>query len=241
MIIPKKSLGQNFLKDKNIINKINNIINFNNKTIVEIGPGLGFLTEKIIKKNPKKFIIIEKDEKLYDLLNDKFKDYKNITIINDDIFNYNFNKLNNALIVSNLPYNISRKLIIKLIKLNKNIDEMIFMIQKELSEKFNYNNGRMNKYKFLIKLFSEYQIYFDVSKNVFYPKPKVKSSVVGFKLKKVKINKNKLELFIKTIFTNNRKKIKNKINIKNNNLIKLKDKRIDELNIDDLFKVYKFF
>ena len=172
MIIPKKSLGQNFLKDKNIINKINNIINFNNKTIVEIGPGLGILTEKIIKKNPKKFIIIEKDEKLYDLLNDKFKDYKNITIINDDIFNYNFNKLNNALIVSNLPYNISRKLIIKLIKLNKNINEMIFMIQKELSEKFNYNNGRMNKYKFLIKLFSEYQIYFNVSKNVFYPNQK---------------------------------------------------------------------
>ena len=241
MLIPKKSLGQNFLIDKNIINKIVNLLKIKNKIIVEIGPGLGQLTQVLLKKKPKKLIIIEKDEELFLKLCLKFNNEKNIKIINQDILKFDFNKLKNATIVSNLPYNLSTKIILKLFKFNKNIDEMFFMIQKELSEKFNYNNGKINKYKFLTQLSSKYKIYFKVSSNVFYPKPKVESAVVGFKLKKNQINWKKIEFFINVIFNNNRKKIKNKITIKQKNLIKYKDKRVEELKFFELFKIYKFF
>ncbi len=241
MIIPKKSLGQNFLIDKNIIIKIINLLKIKNKIVVEIGPGLGQLTKELIKKKPKKLIIIEKDEKLYLDLCLKFNKEKNIKIINKDILKFDFNHLNKAIIVSNLPYNLSTKIILKLLKLNKNIDEMFFMIQKELSEKMNYRNGKINKYKFLTQLSSKYKVYFKVSSNVFYPKPKVQSAVVGFKLKKTLIDWKKLELFINMVFNNNRKKIKNKITINQKYLKKYNDKRVEELNFFELVKIYKFF
>tara|TARA_B100001250_G_C19638076_1_gene716931 strand:+ start:202 stop:927 length:726 start_codon:yes stop_codon:yes gene_type:complete len=241
LIIPKKSLGQNFLIDKNIIIKIINLLKIKNKIVVEIGPGLGQLTKELIKKKPKKLIIIEKDEKLYLDLCLKFNKEKNIKIINKDILKFDFNHLNKAIIVSNLPYNLSTKIILKLLKLNKNIDEMFFMIQKELSEKMNYRNGKINKYKFLTQLSSKYKVYFKVSSNVFYPKPKVQSAVVGFKLKKTLIDWKKLELFINMVFNNNRKKIKNKITINQKYLKKYNDKRVEELNFFELVKIYKFF
>jgi len=240
LIIPKKSLGQNFLLDKNIISKIVNILKIKNKTVIEIGPGLGSLTNELIKKNPKELIIIEKDEKLYEDLCNKFYKIDKLKIINKDILDFNFNKFTNLIIISNLPYNISTKVIIKLFKLNKNIDEMIFMIQKELSDKFNYNHGKINKYKFMTQLASYYHYYFKVSSNVFFPKPKVQSAVVGFKLKKNDINWKKIEKFIKIIFVNNRKKIKNK-KLLNNKIIKFDNKRVDELNYYDLLKIYKSF
>ena len=92
MIISKKSLGQNFLIDKNIINKIINTIKITNNNIVEIGPGLGALTEKILEKKPNKLIIIEKDYELYKKLLNKFNKRK-ITIINDDALLYDFSNL----------------------------------------------------------------------------------------------------------------------------------------------------
>ena len=144
MIIPKKSLGQNFLIDKNIIKKITDQTNIKNQNIVEIGPGLGNLTDFIITKKPKSLILIEKDLTLFNYLKKKYKDQKNIQIINADVLKYNFSKLNNIKIISNLPYNISTKIIIKLIFYNKNIMNMIFMIQKELAEKFDYNKCKMN-------------------------------------------------------------------------------------------------
>ena len=100
MIIAKKSLGQNFLIDKNIINKIIRTIEITNKNIIEIGPGLGALTEKILEKKPNKLIIIEKDFELYKKLLNKF-DKKKITIINDDALLYNFSEFKNFKLISN--------------------------------------------------------------------------------------------------------------------------------------------
>ncbi len=240
MIVPKKSLGQNFLLDKNIINKIVNILKIKNKTVIEIGPGLGSLTDELLKKKPKKLIVIEKDEKLYESLHKKFNKIDIIKIINKDILDFDFKKFTNLIIISNLPYNVSTKIILKLFKLNKNIDEMIFMIQKELSDKFNYKSGKINKYKFITQLSSDYKYYFKVSSNVFFPKPKVQSAVVGFKLKKKEIDWVKIDKFINIIFNNNRKKIKNKKLI-NNKITKFNDKRVDELSYFDLLKIYKSF
>ena len=240
MIIPKKSLGQNFLKDKNIIKKIINLSNITNEKILEVGPGFGSLTDEIIKLKPENLIIIEKDNKICNLLKSKFK-YKNVTIINEDIMNYNFDKLFNYKIISNLPYNISSKFLLKILKYNKNIKEIICMIQSELAEKFNYRNGKMNKYKFISKYCSHYEIKFNVSSNVFFPKPKVKSTVVKFSLKKHKINNLKLDEFLNNFFINRRKIIgSNKAFFKliNNEKLKL---RYEELDFEDVLKIYERF
>ena len=241
MIMPKKSLGQNFLIDKNIIKKITNITNIKNKNIVEIGPGFGNLTDFIIAKKPQKLILIEKDFILFKHLKNKYKNQKNIQIINNDALKFNFTKLKNIKIISNLPYNLSTKIIIKLLFYNKNIKNIICMIQKELAEKFDYNKNKMNKYKFIIQICANYKILFNVSNKVFYPKPKVKSKVVVFKLKKIQVDQSKLLKFTNEIFKNKRKSLKNKI--ENSKLIdkKILSKRVEDLSFNELLKIYNFF
>ena len=137
----KKSLGQNFLIDQNIINKIINIGNIGeNKTILEIGPGYGNLTRKITYKKPKKILAIEKDKKLVLFLKNVFKDFDNIKIINDDIFNIieNNNLGQNIIVFGNLPYNISTQILSSLILLEKWppwYDILILMFQKEVANR----------------------------------------------------------------------------------------------------------
>ena len=241
MIIPKKSLGQNFLIDKNIIKKIIYQIKIENEIIVEIGPGFGNLTDYILFRKPKKLILIEKDKMLFKYLKHKYRNQKIIRIINTDVLKYDFLRLKNIKIISNLPYNISSKIIMKLIFYNKNISNIIFMIQKELAEKFDYRKKKMNKYKFIIQMCSNYQMLFNVSNKVFYPKPKVSSKVVEFKLKNIQIDQKKLLNFINKIFSNKRKNMRNKIN--NRRLINEKtlNKRVEELTFNELLKIYNSF
>jgi len=240
LIIPKKSLGQNFLQDKNIVNKIINSIDISNNNIIEIGPGLGILTEKIIKLNPMNFFVIEKDIHLYKYLIKKFNN-KKILIINDDALTFDFTKLSKYKIISNLPYNISSKFLLKLIKRNKNIIEIVCMIQSELAEKFDYNNGKMNKYKFLSKFCGKYEILFNVSPNVFYPKPKVMSKVVRFNLNNKSFNIRKLDLFIQLFFVNKRKKINSNNYLKKIIDKKYLDQRYEDLKYKDILEIYKKF
>ena len=240
MIIPKKSLGQNFLNDKNIANKIVNSINITDNNIIEIGPGLGILTEKIINKRPKKLIIIEKDFQLYNKLLSKF-DRNKITIINDDALLYDFSKIKDYKLISNLPYNISSKFLLKILKLNKNLTEIVCMIQSELADKFNYKKIKMNKYKFISKYCGEYKILFNVSSNVFYPKPKINSKIVKFTLKNHSINNEKLEYFMKNFFINKRKKIKSNKNVKNILNFNIINKRYEDLNYDEILEIYQRF
>lgn len=136
--IPKKSLGQNFLLDKNIQIKIVNLISIKNKNIIEIGPGNGQITDKIIIKKPKKLVLIEKDYNLYNLLKKKYNKLTYISIFNNNVLLIDFNKNINFNIISNLPYNLSVKIIIKLLTHYNNFDEMVFMIQKDVAEKMNY-------------------------------------------------------------------------------------------------------
>ncbi len=240
MIVPKKSLGQNFLKDKNIVKKIIKSINIIDKKFIEIGPGYGILTNEILKLNPKKFFIIEKDKTLYKYLLNKLQN-NSFKIINEDALKFDYSRFSNYTIVSNLPYNISSKFLLKTIKLNKNFNEIICMIQSELAEKFDYRVGKMNKYKFLAKFCGEYQILFNVSPKVFFPQPKVNSKVVKFVLSKKNIKIENLDLFVKLFFVNKRKKIKS--NKTFNNLVdkKLIDKRYEDLNYNDILMIYKRF
>ena len=239
MLKAKKSLSQNFLIDNNISKKILKYTDIKGKKVLEIGPGYGFLTDKILQKKPKKLILIEKDFNLTVYLKNKYKEIKKIIIICADILKYDLNKFNNLIVISNLPYNISTKVILYLFNFSQNITEMILMLQKEVAQKFNYKIENMNKYKFLTKIVSNYLICFDVSSNVFFPKPKVSSSVVKFKFKKNIYNIKKAKIFSDKIFRNVRKKITNNIKINNNS--PLLGKRVNQLNIDELLNIYNFF
>ena len=139
MIKAKKSLGQNFLIDENIITKISEIVKIENESILEVGPGTGNLTLSLLKKKPKKFFVIEKDNDLVFMLNKKFGD--KIDIINDDILKFNENSLYDQplLVFGNLPYNISTEILCKWI-LNSNnqnlwFSNLVLMFQKEVSDR----------------------------------------------------------------------------------------------------------
>ena len=239
MIKAKKSLSQNFIIDKNICKKIAKQTNINNKIVIEIGPGYGFLTDILLMNNPKQRLLIEKDYQLVLFLKQKYKNNNKIKILNNDVIKVDFSKFNDVKIVSNLPYNISTKIILYLFNFNKNISEMIFMIQKEVALKFDYNLIKMNKYKFLTKIVSTFSRCFDVSPKVFIPKPKVFSSVVKFKFNKNKFDLNKANVFSNLIFKNVRKKIHNNLGMETKNL--LLHKRVNQLSIDELLTIYKSF
>ena len=239
MIKAKKSLSQNFLKDKNISKKITNLAKLKNNTVLEIGPGYGFMTDSILVNKPKKLYIIEKDKNLITFLKKKYSDNKKIVIIEGDILKLNLNKFKDLIIISNLPYNISTKVILYLFTFNKNILEMVFMIQKEVAEKFDYNINNMNKYKFLTRIMTFYLRHFEVSPKVFFPQPKVKSTVVKFEFKNNNVDINRANNFSDIIFKNVRKKIYKNLKIKKTENIIL-NKRVNELTIDELLWIYNF-
>ncbi|OUX38599.1 MAG: ribosomal RNA small subunit methyltransferase A [Candidatus Pelagibacter sp. TMED273] len=212
----KKSLGQNFLIDKNIINKIVEKANIKfEDTILEIGPGTGNLTEFILKKKPKKIYVIEKDTNLSSYLYKKFE--KKLIIINKDFLNIKISDFKEKLIIfGNLPYNISTQILIKLIKLEDKelpYKELIFMFQKEvaqriLAQKDSKDFGRLS-------IISGWRLnvekMFDINPSCFYPKPKVTSTLIKFMPKKnyFKFNNyENLEKITNVFFNQRRKKIK---------------------------------
>ena len=252
IIKPKKSLGQNFLIDNSIIDKIATITSITDKNIIEIGPGTGNLTKAILIKKPKKFFVVEKDDELSIFLKKKFKDQ--IIIINEDILKFNEKNLTNEklIVFGNLPYNISTEILCKWIVNLKNanfwFDELILMFQKEVAErltaKFNTSNyGRLTilaNWKLNIKKIC------DIYPNSFLPRPKIDSTLLHFTPKNdfFEINDPKnLEKITRVFFAHRRKMIKKPFNLifKNNNNI-LKKLRID-LNLRpqnlDLITYYK--
>ena len=238
---PKKSLSQNFIKDKNICKKIIKQTNINNRSIIEIGPGYGYLTDVILEEKPTFLYLIEKDYNLFKYLKNKYSNFKNIKLINEDVLKIDFNNFKKVNIISNLPYNISSKIILRLFEFPMIIEEMVLMIQKEMAVKFNYNKKKLNKYKFLNKLSCDYEECFKVPPNVFYPKPKIDSTVVKFKFKKKLADLNKANMFSNLIFKNKRKKINNNFKITDKNLQIIANKRVDEISISQLISIYNSF
>ena len=145
----KRSLGQNFLIDKNIIKKIVNLVKIKNKNIIEIGPGHGALTDEILKRKPSFVSMIEKDFTLCQNLKLKYSKTKNIKIYNNDILNFDLEKIvkKNSIIFGNLPYNISSQILVKILKFKKwppYFENLVFMFQKELGEKITGNFSSTN-------------------------------------------------------------------------------------------------
>ena len=184
----KKSLGQNFLIDKNIINKIINIVTIKDKNVIEIGPGKGALTKEILKKKPKSFLLIEKDNKLSQNLKSKFKNIKKIEVFNEDVLKFNFDKIKkkNLIIFGNLPYNISSQILVKIVKLKKwppYFTNIIFMFQKELGNKIiaKFPSKNYSRLSILTKYRLRVLNKFKISPNCFFPKPKIDSTVLFLK------------------------------------------------------------
>jgi len=221
---PKKSLGQNFLVDNNIIRKIIKIANIDkNKTVMEIGAGYGNLTSEIVSANPKKIFAIEKDKILFSFLKEKFKNYKNIEIINDDILNIIENKKlgDNIVVFGNLPYNISTQVLTSLVLLKKWppwYQNLILMFQKEVADRIlaKTKTKQFNRLSVLSNWRLEIEKHFDITKNCFFPKPKINSTLLSFKPKKKNIfnlkNPKNLENVTRVLFSNKRKMINKSFN-----------------------------
>ena len=216
MIKAKKSLGQNFLIDQNIIDKIVNIIELKNKNILEVGPGTGNLTEGILKKNPEKVLVVEKDNDLTSLLKEKFKN--KIEVINKDVLKIDENLLSDQTLTvfGNLPYNISTEILCKwILNIKEKIwfDYLILMFQKEVADRIisDFNTKNYGRLTVLANWRLDIKKICDINPQSFQPRPKIDSTVLFFKPKKnfflLKNSKN-LEKITRIFFMHKRKMIK---------------------------------
>jgi len=220
LIKAKKSLGQNFLIDEDVLKIITELVPIEGKNIVEIGPGTGSLTSLILNKNPKKFLTVEKDNNLAINLKDKFEG--RLVVLNKDILKTDESSLihEKVTVFGNLPYNIATEILIKwIVNLKQTFwfEHLILMFQKEVAEritaKFNtHAYGRLtilSNWKLNIKKIC------DVKPSAFSPRPKIDSSLLFFtpknKFFKIKDPKN-LEKITRTFFNHRRKMLKKPFN-----------------------------
>jgi len=237
MIIAKKSLGQNFLIDENIINRIATLIKIKDQTLLEVGPGTGKLTNALLKKNPKKIYVIEKDDNLASLLKKEFK--KEIDVINDDILQVDENNISDEklIVFGNLPYNISTEILCKWI-INLNDQKIwfryfILMFQKEVADRIlsKYNSSNYGRLSIIANWKLNIRKIIDIKPNSFSPKPKVDSSLLFFSPKKnfLKIeNPRNLEKITRVFFSQRRKMIRKPFN----QIFSDDDKIAEKLKID---------
>ncbi len=219
-IKPKKSLGQNFLIDREVLDQITSTVDIANKEVLEIGPGSGNLTTYILKKNPKKFYVVEKDNDLALLLKEKFENQ--IEIINDDILNISEDKISaqKITVFGNLPYNISTEILSKWIL---NIGEkfwfesLVLMFQKEVADRIvaKSNSSKYGRLSILSSWKLNVTKIIDIKPQSFSPRPKIDSSLLLFTPKenffRLKSPKN-LEIITRIFFSQRRKMIKKPFN-----------------------------
>lgn len=249
----KKSLGQNFLKDKSVINKIIDSADITvDSLILEIGPGSGALTKELVKTKGK-VVAFEIDERLKEELS-KIES-NNLEVIYGDFLKidlkevlnkYNYKKLH---LIANLPYYITTPIIMKIINETK-IDEMIIMVQKEVGSRFKAkpNTKEYNSLSVFLQYYFDIKTVTIVNKNSFVPKPKVDSIVVRFSIKDNKIKANNEKVFFKLVkdsFTFKRKNLKNnlkgydlnKINIILNKFNKDLTFRAESLSLEEFIEI----
>ena len=235
----KKSLGQNFLIDGEVLDQIVSTCDITNKEILEIGPGTGNLTTYILKKNPKKVYVVEKDDELAILLNEKFN--KEIVIINDDILKVNEDKISEQklTVFGNLPYNISTEILSKWVS---NIgttfwfESLVFMFQKEVADRIiaKSNNSNYGRLSILTNWKLNVKKIMDIKSQSFSPRPKIDSSLLLFTPKenffKLKNAKN-LEMITRIFFSQRRKMLKKPFNQIFNNAHEVAKKFNIDLNL----------
>jgi 16S rRNA (adenine1518-N6/adenine1519-N6)-dimethyltransferase len=247
-IKPKKLLGQNFLQDQNIIEKIIKTANLNKKDVVlEIGPGLGILTEKLALKT-KKVIAIEKDSFLAQKLKDK--KIKNVKIIEGDILEIGDPIKTPHKVVANIPYYLTSILIRKLLAQKNKPIEIILMIQKEVAKRICSKPPQMNILSVSVNYYANPKIIGFVSKNCFWPKPKVDSAIIKIIPKNLEYENE--DIFFKLIkkgFSCPRKQLINNLSNKNKDIVNkwlIENKinpsvRAESLSVEDWKKLAKTY
>lgn len=218
----KKNLGQNFLQDKNIIDKIVNAPDYgDNNLVIEIGPGAGALTKELLKKVDRA-ILYEVDTRLEKILNKELSTFVNYELIFDDFLNRDVNKdiskydFDNLYIVANLPYYITTPIITKIINDKIPTNEIVIMIQKEVADRFSAKPGskEYGQITVFLNYFFDIDNVCNVSKNCFFPKPKVDSAVIKMKRKESNDYIKNFDVFnrlVKDSFRFKRKTIKNNL------------------------------
>lgn len=258
----KKSFGQNFLIDENILRKIVNVSKITKEDgVIEIGPGIGALTEHLLI-NAKKVLAYEIDTRMIEVLETELKDYDNLKIINEDVLkidqvydeNY-FKECKRVVIVSNLPYYITTPIISKLLLNEPKIEEMYLMIQKEVGLRLSGKpkTKDYNALSVFMAYLSECRVEFDVSRNCFLPAPNVNSVVISIKRIEREItvnNESHFLKFIQNIFIQRRKTFVNNLSkaykidkekvmdILRRNGYK-ESLRSEELSLEEIYKLYK--
>lgn len=250
---PLKRFGQNYLHDKNIINKIiSEISPLPEDNLVEIGPGLGSLTNELIKYKPD-FFAVEIDKRVIKDLSEKYpklklanKDFLSLNL--NDIYQENKKKLR---IVGNIPYNLTSSIIFKMIENNNVILDSVLMVQYEVAQRITAKSctKEYGILSVLLNYFTEIKFCFKVSPNAFYPKPKVTSAVIHFFFKDINLKKEEKEIFIKIVkaaFGNRRKTLRNSLansifnNINYENSGIDLNKRAEQLEVKDFLTLTKF-
>ena len=218
----KKKYGQNFLNDSNLSDEILDIANIDEKTeVLEIGPGLGFLTEKLIE-NSKFLTAFEIDDDLIPFLNKKFENKQNFKLIHQDFMEADLEKFfedkKNVKVVANIPYYITSPIINKLLEYRENINEIYLMVQKEVAERIasQPHSKNMSLLTHAVQFYAEAEYLFTVPKEKFDPIPKVDSAFLGIKILKDKryesqISEEKYFKYLKEAFSNKRKSIVNNL------------------------------
>lgn len=214
----KKALGQNFIADEKVISRLVTLAQIDKETVVvEIGPGLGILTEALAEK-AKQVVAYEIDESLKPILTETLANLSNVQVIYQDFLKADLNFLNEyskVMVVANLPYYITTPIITKLITSGIKFDKLVIMVQKEVGERFKAKPG--SKTYGSLTVFLNY--YFDikslmmVNKEVFIPKPKVDSVVLELKTKQPLALKNQalFDQLVKASFKQKRKLLSNNL------------------------------
>jgi 16S rRNA (adenine1518-N6/adenine1519-N6)-dimethyltransferase len=238
-IKPKKSLGQNFLIDRKILELIVDAAEVKNKSILEIGPGTGNLTTFILKRNPKKVYVIEKDDELALSLKDKFTG--EITIINNDVLQVSEDQISNdkLTVFGNLPYNISTEILTKwIVNMGKKIwfEKLVLMFQKEVAERIiaECNTSKYGRLSIISNWKLNIKKIIDIKPESFSPRPKINSTLLLFtpreKFFELKDAKN-LEMITRVFFSQRRKMLKKPFNQVFNNAKEVADKFDIDLNL----------
>ena len=239
MIRAKKSLGQNFLIDKDIINKIVSTVSISDNEILEVGPGTGNLTKEILKNNPSKMYVVEKDNFLAESLKEIMDE--RVVIFNEDILKFDTTSLskNKIVVFGNLPYNISTEILstwIVNLKNNYWFSDLILMFQKEVADRIiaKFNTSAYGRLSILANLRLNVNKICDISPESFSPRPKIQSTLIHFTPKKnfvdIKDPLN-LEKITRVFFSHRRKMLKKPFNQIFNGNTDLLDKFNLDLNL----------
>ncbi|MFC1513425.1 16S rRNA (adenine(1518)-N(6)/adenine(1519)-N(6))-dimethyltransferase RsmA [candidate division KSB1 bacterium] len=250
-VLWKKRYGQHLLHDTNIIRKFVSALDLTEgKPVIEIGPGSGALTKFLINEKAD-VSVIEIDEQFHDILEDEYSEYDNFKLIKGDILKISFDDMirkdQKVTVTGNLPYNITSQIFFHLFNWSERISKMVFTIQKEVAQRVVSPVRSKNRsiLSVLCQFYSEPEILFPVSRNCFFPKPKVDSAVVLFTIRQNKhdVNTEKFLKIVKTCFGKRRKTINNTLSqiegIDLENISKVIDlnKRPEELEIEDFLRI----